>query len=173
MPREIFYHRKDLSAATETVFFDTSRAEATNKEIDTNMPMAYKVGKAVVIKKIVVQLPTVVANSSTAADTTILDNLKTLIEEGVIVIQVGDGRYYYLPLVYALPKSQVSAVAQYTQGTAADGTFVIASAQSITDGYGLDVDIPWGAEEELKFTIKTSTAVTLSNVKVILECETA
>jgi len=173
MPREIYYHRKDLSSATETTFFDTSRAEATNKEIDTNMPMAYKVGKSVTIKKIVVQLPTVVASSSTAADTTVLDNLKTIIEEGVIVLQVGDGRIYYLPLVYALPKSQVSAVAQYTQGTAADATFAIASAQSITDGYGLDVEIPWGAEDELKFTIKTKTAVTLSNVKVVLECEVA
>ena len=48
----VYYSRKNLNS-TEVQFFDQSRAEATNKERDTNMPKAYQLAKEFHVKKII------------------------------------------------------------------------------------------------------------------------
>jgi len=173
MAKLYIYDRRDLSSATETQFFHEARAKRTNKEVDTNMPMDARLGFPVKIKRIVVQLPSVVVSTSTAADSTAASNLRTLVDEGVIQLQIGEGTTYYFPLSLALGRAAVTGDLEYTQGTAADASYGIVSAQSVDGSYGIEVDIDWPAEQTIKFYIKTATAVTLSNVRAILEVETA
>ena len=171
MPIEIYYDRRSLTATKEQQFFYESRAKHTDKEIGTNMPKDSEFGKDVVIKKIICFLEPLLKNSDTAKDTALFGDLLTVLSEGVIQIQSGNGTINYYPLVNCLGKSSVIGDAEYTLATAANGSYGIISLQSITNEAGLDVDIPVPKDLSLKFYLKTKTTVTLANVKMILEVE--
>ena len=172
MAKEYFYDKRDLSG-TETQFFHESRIERTNKEIDTNMERAGEFIKDFTIKRIIVDLPTTVISSSTAKDTDIIDEIVTLLKEGVIELQVGDGDVKYFPLSRALGNNILNGSLMYTLGTSADGSYGLASAGAGNGECGLEVDIVVPKGQMLKFFIKTATSVSLSDVKVILEGEMA
>ena len=173
MAKEIFYDTRSISAATEQQFFHESRAKHADKEIGTNMPKDSEFGKAITIKKIVCVLEPQLKGSATAKDTALLGDLLKVLSEGILQVQAGNGTIYYLPLSYCVAKNLVDGVVQYTLGAAADGSYGLFSAQSVNGGYGLEVNIPVALADTLKFYLKTKSSVTLANIRMVLEVETA
>jgi len=74
VPPYVYYSRKNLNAV-EVQFFNESRAEAANKERDTNMEKAFEVLKDFTIRKILVTVPPKLVSTTTARDTTLDDNI--------------------------------------------------------------------------------------------------
>jgi len=167
MPPYVYYSRKNLNA-TEIQFFNESRAEATNKEIDTNLEVAYKVLKDFTIKKILVTVPPKLVSTTTAKDTTLDDNIVIPLNEAVIQIQVGDGPIKYYPVSLCLGGPKVDSSLHYTLATAADGSYGFLHLSNGAGFGGLDVEISWPAGVELKLYIKTVTTPAINPVTVYL-----
>ena len=159
----VFYDRRNLNS-TEVQFFTQSRAEATNKEVTTNMEKAYKFPKRFRVKKIVVQAPLKLVSSTTQKDTSLDDNLRILLEEAVLTFQVGDGPIRYFPVALCLGGPEITGALQYTQATAADGSYGFLNANN----GGLDVDIEIPPETDIKVYIKTATTPSINPVTVYL-----
>jgi len=165
----VYYDRRDLTA-TETQFFHESRTKVADKEIQTNMELDAQFPSDFHIKKILVIIPPTLLSSTTQKDATLDDQLQILLKEGVIEIQVGTGQVEYYPLALALGGPDVRADLEYTQGTAADGSYAFLS---VGKGVGLDVDIPVPARTDFKFFIKTKSTPSISGVGVYLIGEKA
>jgi len=162
----IWYDRKTV-AATEVQFFTTTRAEATNKELDTNMERAYQFAEAQTIKKIIVVISPTLLSSTTARDTTVDDVITEILQNSVIQIQIGRGDIVYYPLHLALGTPPVTGDLEYTLATTADGSYAFLSAS----GNGLCVDIPVPALTDIKFYIKKATTTSWGRVTIIFITE--
>lgn len=160
----VYYSRKDLNA-TEIQFFDESRASAANKERDTNMPKDYQLSKDFDIKKIVVIPPLNLVSSATAKDTSVDDNVKILLEEACLSIQVGEGEIYYFPVALLLGGANIQGDLEYTLGTAADGSY---GFMNVSGNGGLEVNIHVPANTDLKVFITTTSTPSISPVTVAL-----
>lgn len=160
----VYYSRKNLNA-TEVQFFDESRAEATNKERETNMPKKYQLDKDFHVRKIIVQTPPKLVASTTQKDDTLDDNVRILLEEAIIEFQIGDGPIWYFPVALALGGPEINVALQYTQGTAADGTFGFLHANGTG---GLDVDFMIPANTDIKVYIKTTSTPSINPVTIYL-----
>jgi len=167
MPPYVYYSRKNLNA-TEVQFFNQSRAEATNKEIDTNLEKAYEVLKDFTIKKILVTVPPKLLSSTTAKDTTLDDNIVIPLNEAVMQIQVGDGPIQYYPVALMLGGPKAEAALHYTLASVADGSYGFMHLSNGAGFGGLDVLISWPAGVELKLYIKTVTTPAINPVTVYL-----
>jgi len=65
MPPYVYYSRKNLNAV-EVQFFNQSRAEAANKEMETNLEKAYEVLRDFTIRRILVTVPVKLVSTTTA-----------------------------------------------------------------------------------------------------------
>ena len=171
MAREIIYDTRSLSAVTEQQFFHEGRAKHADREIGTNMIKDALFGKDITIKKILVQLPTILVSSASAADTTLINQLKILVDEGVLELQIGEGKITYIPLSRCLSEKVIEGFFSFAQATAANASYGIATAQSISDEKGLEVEVPVKMIETIKMFLKTKTPVTYDNIRIILEIE--
>lgn len=160
----VYYDTRNISG-TETQFFHESRTKATNKEYQTNMELDAQFTRDFTINKIIVHIPPSLVSSTTAKDKTLDDTFQTLLDEGVIEVQIGTGPVLYFPLALALEPTKIEGDVEYTLATSADGSYAILN---IKGHGGLDVDITVPARTDFKFFIKTSTSVTLNNIKVFL-----
>jgi len=167
MPPYVYYSRKNLNAV-EVQFFDQSRAEAANKEIDTNLEKAFEVLKDFTIKKILITVPPKLVSSTTQRDTALDDNVVIPLNEAVIQVQVGDGPIQYYPVALCLGGPKAEAALAYTQATAADGSYGFMHLSNGAGFGGLDVEISWPAGVELKFFIKTVSVPAINPVTVYL-----
>jgi len=167
MPPYVYYSRKNLNAV-EVQFFDQSRAEATNKERDTNMEKAFEVLTDFKIKKIMVTVPPKLVSTTTAKDTTLDDNIVIPLNEAVIQLQIGDGPIKYYPVALCLggPKAEVGL--HYTLASAADSSYAFLHLSNGPGYGGLDVDIDWPAGVELKLYIKTTSTPAINPVTIYL-----
>jgi len=172
MPPYIYYSRKNLNA-TEIQFFNQSRAEAPNKEIDTNLEKAYEVLRDFTIRKILVTVPAKLVSSTVAKDTALDDNVRIPLDEAVIQIQVGDGPIKYYPVSLALGGPKVEGALSYTLATAADGSYGILAASNGAGFGGLDVEISWPVGQTMKLYIKTTSTPSINPVTVFLIGEEA
>jgi len=170
MPPYVYYDRRTVSS-TETQFFHESRTKHPDKEIGTNMEKDSQFPEDVRITRIAVVLPPQILSSTTAKDTSILDQIKILLNEAIMQIQVGRGDIYYLPVVAALANPNVVADLEYTLGTAADGSYAFANVSAGNGHFGLDVDIPVPANTDFKFFLKTKTTPSFGTVTVLLFVE--
>jgi len=168
MPRYVYYDRRTVNTK-ETQFFHESRNKHADKEIGTNMEQDGQFPVNIVIKKISVLLPMQLVSSVTAKDSTIDDQVKILLEEAIIQMQVGTGPVYYLPVASALAKVDVKGDLEYTLTTAADGSYSILHLT----GEGLEIDVPVPADTLFKFFIKTKTTPNMGKVTTMLDVETA
>jgi len=167
MPPYVYYSRKNLNA-TEIQFFNESRAEATNKERDTNLERAYEVLADFKIKKIMVTVPPKLVSSTTQRDTTLDDNIAIPLNEAVIQLQIGDGPIKYYPLALCLGGPKAEAAVAYSQATAADGSYGFLHLSNGPGFGGLDVDIDWPAGVELKLYVKTTSTPAINPVTIYL-----
>jgi len=165
MPKPyVYYSRKNLNAI-EIQFFDESRAEAANKERDTNMPKAYQLDKDFTVKKILITTPVKLVSTTTARDTTLDDNARILLDEACLQIQVGDGPIEYYPVVLALGGPKIDVSLAYTLAAAADGSYAVLG---VDGGEGLEVDIAIPANTDIKVFIKTTSTPAINPVTVML-----
>lgn len=162
--RYIYYDRRNING-TETQFFHESRTKATDKEFQTNMELDAQFPHDFAIKEIKVILPKGLVNSSSQQDTTLDDDIMTLIKEGVIQIQIGTGSVYYFPLSEALVGVGLRGDVEYTQASAGDGSYALIDLAKLK---GLEVDLSVPARTDFKFFIKTKTSLTVNDVKVLL-----
>jgi len=167
MPPYVYYSRKNLNA-TEIQFFNQSRAEATNKERETNLEKAFEVLEDFTIRKILVTVPPKLLSSTTQKDTTLDDNIRIPLDEAVIQIQVGDGPIKYYPVALCLGGPKAEAALQYTQGTAADGSYGFLHLSNGPGFGGLEVEIAWPAGVELKLYVKTTSTPAINPVTIYL-----
>jgi len=172
MPPYVYYSRKNLNA-TEVQFFDKSRAEAPNKEIDTNLEKALEVLRDFTIRKILITVPPMLVSSATARDTALDDNVVIPLNEAVIQIQVGDGPIKYYPVALCLGGPKAEAALAYTLTTAADGSYGFLHLSNGAGVGGLNVEISWPVGTTLKFYIKTVTTPAINPVTVYLIGEEA
>jgi len=172
MPKYVFYDRRSVTA-TETQFFHESRIKHADKEIGTNMELDAQMMTDFTIRKIIVQIPVQLLSSATARDAGIDDQVKILLEEAVLQVQVGKGSIQYFPLVAALGNVQVTGDVEYTLTTAADGSYGFLNVGAGNGKYGLDVDITVPARTDLKVFLKTKTTPALGTVTIMLEGELA
>jgi len=167
MPPYVYYSRKNLNAV-EVQFFNESRAEATNKERDTNLEKAFEVLEDFTIRKILVTVPPKLLSSVTAKDTTLDDNIVIPLNEAVIQIQVGDGPIKYYPVALCLGGPKAEAALAYTLTTAADGSYGFLHLSNGPGYGGLDVEIVWPAGVELKLYVKTTSTPAINPVTIYL-----
>ena len=160
----VYYDRENLNS-TEVQFFINSRAEAANKERDTNLPKKYQVDKDFHLTRIIVQTPMQLVSSTTAKDATLDDNARILLEEAAIDLQIGEGPHYYFPVALALGGPEVNVSLAYTLGTAADGSYGVLA---INGGNGLPVDIKIPADTDIHFYIRTNSTPAINPVTVFL-----
>jgi len=172
MPPYVYYSRKNLNA-TEVQFFDKSRAEAPNKEVDTNLEKALEVLKDFTIRKILITVPPKLVSSTTARDTTLDDNVVIPLNEAVVQIQVGDGPIKYYPVALCLGGPKAESALHYTLATAADGSYGFLHLSNGAGFGGLDVEISWPVGTALKLYIKTVTTPAINPVTVYLIGEEA
>jgi len=172
MPPYVYYSRKNLNA-TEIQFFNQGRAEATNKEIDTNMEKALEVLKDFVIRKILVTVPPMLVFSTVARDPALDDNIVIPLTEAVIQIQVGDGPIKYYPLALCLGGPKADAALHYTLATAADGSYGFLHLSNGAGPGGLQVEISWPAGQQLKLYVKSTTTPARNHVTIYLIGEEA
>jgi len=172
MPPYVYYSRKNLNAV-EVQFFDQSRAEAANKERETNLEKAFEVLRNFRIKKILVTVPPVLVTSTTQRDTTLDDSIVIPLNEAVIQLQVGDGPIKYYPVALCLGGPKADAALHYTQATAADGSYGFLHLSDGAGPGGLNVDISWPVGQQLKLYIKTTSVPAINPVTVYLIGEEA
>jgi len=172
MPPYVYYSRKNLNAV-EVQFFDQSRAEAANKERETNLEKAFEVLRNFRIKKILVTVPPFLMSSTTQRDTWLDDAIVIPLNEAVIQIQVGDGPIKYYPVALCLGGPKAECALQYTQATAADGSYGFLHISNGAGPGGLDVAIDWPAGVQLKLYVKTTTTPSINPLTVYLIGEEA
>jgi len=170
MVKYIYYDRRIVNA-TQVQFFHESRAKATNKEFDTNMPKDLQFDVDTVIHKIFIVPEDFVIASTTPADSGLLDELETFLKTAIIEIQVGNGPVLYLPAAAALSGIKSAGGVHYTQATAANATLAIASISGPLDTAGLELGLTVPANTDFKFFIKQATAVNIGLVQVYLLAE--
>jgi len=170
MAQKVYYDRRNVNA-TEVQFFHQSRAEATNKEITTNMVKAKQFIKDTTIKKIAVVLSPTLISSATARDGTLDDQIKILLEEAIVDLQVADGDHHYIPLCSALAPVHVNGFGSYTLATAGDGTYAMASIGAGNGHWGIDVNIRVPKDTDLAVFVKTASVPAFGTTTMLLYVE--
>jgi len=168
MPAYQFYSKKSVSA-TETTFFDESRAEASNGMNDTNMERAYKFFNDFSVDKIIVALPFEEVQAAAASTGTQLDDHKILVDEAVIALQIGDEDVKYFRVSECLDNISAVGEAELAQGTAADDQYQLASLVVGDGEKGLPVDFTIPADTEIDVTLNTVSSPTSINAVIILD----
>jgi len=172
MPKYVYYDRRSITA-TETQFFHESRTKHADKEIGTNMELDAQFPVDFTIRKLMIQVPIQLLSSATARDAGIEDQLRILLEEAIVQIQVGTGPIQYFPLLACLGNAQVSGDLEYSLATAADGSYGFLNVSSGNGIRGLDVEIAVPARTDIKIFVKTKTTPALGVCTLMLEGETA
>lgn len=170
MPKYQYYSRKTVSAA-ETDFFDESRAEAANNELDTNLPKDHRVTKDFTVNRLIAYLPFEEVQAASASTATQLDDQKILVDEGVITVKVGDEAEKYFRLAECLDNISAQGAVNLAQGTAADDQYQLASLNVGDGSKGLPVDISIPAETNFNVTLKTVSSPVGIDVTVVLSGE--
>jgi len=170
MPKYVYYDRRSVTAK-ETQFFHESRVKHADKEIGTNMELDAQMPTDFTVKKIIVQVPIQLLSSATARDKAIEDQLRILLEEAILQVQVGTGAVMYFPLLAALGNAQVTGDLEYSLATAADGSYGFLNVGAGNGKYGLDVDFVIPAKTIIKVFLKTKTTPALGTVTLMFEGE--